>query len=122
MSKGKFFGGRVGVGLACALILLLGMWLPSATVLAAPEARGSALFEIHCVGCHPQGGNIIRRGKSLKARALKRHGYDTPATVIDIITQGRGLMSAYEDRLTPAEIETLATYVLDRAQENWQSE
>jgi cytochrome c6 len=122
MAKGKFSWSRVSVGLACTLIILLGMLLPSATGFAAPATSGHALFEIHCVGCHPNGSNIIRRGKSLKARALKRHGYDTPAAVVDIITRGQGLMSAYGDRLTPAEIETLATYVLEQAQENWPSE
>lgn len=87
----------------------------------SPTAETPAqLFEIHCAGCHANGGNIIRRGKNLKARAMARHGVDSPATVVAIITDGKGLMSAYGDRFTPEQVEALATYVWERSQDNWQ--
>lgn len=77
------------------------------------------LFELHCAGCHVNGGNIIRRGKNLKARALARNGIDSPAAVATLIRQGKGLMSAYGDRFTPDQVEALAAYVWQRSQENW---
>lgn len=90
-----------------------------ATKTGAGAAQPAQLFEVHCVGCHANGGNIIRRGKNLKARALKRYGYDDVASVADIITHGRGVMSAYKDRLTNEEIQTLAAYVLEQAEAGW---
>ncbi|NBQ36890.1 MAG: cytochrome C6, partial [Synechococcus sp.] len=50
------------------LLLMLGLWIAPAPAHAA--ADGAALFEAHCVGCHLNGGNIIRRGKTLKLKAL----------------------------------------------------
>jgi cytochrome c6 len=91
----------------------------SDTLLESVPDQSSQLFEIHCAGCHLNGGNIIRRGKTLKTKALKRYGYDNVAAVSTIITNGKGVMSAYADRLTPAEIEALATYVLEQAAQGW---
>lgn len=107
-------------------IVLLGLGHPSAWSApllpedaAASAQRPAQLFEVHCVGCHPNGGNIIRRGKNLKAKALKRYGYDDGASIADIIAHGKGVMSAYNDRLSPEEIQALATYVLEQAEAGW---
>ena len=78
------------------------------------------LFSVHCVGCHPNGGNIIRRGKTLQAKALNRYGYTDLAAVAQIITHGKGVMSAYGDLLSSEEIQALAGYVLEQAENNWQ--
>lgn len=93
-------------------------WADSPSPASPPAAE---LFEIHCAGCHPNGANIIRRGKNLQPKALKRHGYDSAAAIAILITNGKGLMSAYGDRLSPEEISRLANYVLDQAALNWKS-
>jgi cytochrome c6 len=49
----------------------------AATNLEASQTNAPALFDVQCAGCHPNGGNIIRRGKNLKLRALKRQGMDS---------------------------------------------
>lgn len=113
----------------CGVILAGAVLLPSwpawadATV-AEPQLEPTVdppaqLFAVHCAGCHPNGGNIIRRGKTLKAKALQRYGYDDIDSIAGIITNGKGVMSAYGDRLTPAEIEALAQYVQDQAATGW---
>ncbi len=114
---------------ALALVLTLGVMalnpLPVFAEVVAPEAltpgadQPAQLFEVHCVGCHPNGGNIIRRGKNLTARALKRYGYDDVNAVADIINHGKGVMSAYGDRLMTDEIQSLAAYVLEQAKAGW---
>ncbi|NJN21277.1 MAG: cytochrome C6 [Leptolyngbya sp. RL_3_1] len=103
-------------------MLGLGLGHPPMALAAppAPAQPPAALFELHCAGCHPNGSNIIRRGKSLQPKALKRHGVDSVAAIATLITQGKGLMSAYGDRLSPEEIQTLAAYVWARSQEHWQ--
>jgi len=89
--------------------------------LSAPSAvdDGAKLFEFHCAGCHVNGGNIIRRGKNLRLKALKRHGYDSVESIVDIVTHGKNNMSAYSDRISEQDIDKLAKYVLNQAENNW---
>jgi cytochrome c6 len=100
------------------LLLVGGWWLPK-LALAAPLSDAPELFATHCAGCHLRGGNIIRRGKNLKLNALERNGYTTPAAITEIIAQGKGNMSAYQERLSAEEIDSLATYVWEQAQQGW---
>ena len=67
----------------------------------------------------PQGGNIIRRGKNLKAKALKRNHVDSQDAIVSLVTHGKGNMSAYGDRLTTEEIAAVSQYVLEKAATNW---
>ena len=117
----------LGYWLSCLLLLVccwslaaLPAFADTAPAAAAPSAQ--ALFQAQCAGCHAHGGNIIRRGKNLKQRALKRHGVDSVEAISALITNGKGAMSAYQDRLSTAEIDQLAHYVWTQAETNWQSE
>ncbi|MDX2096176.1 MAG: c-type cytochrome, partial [Leptolyngbyaceae cyanobacterium bins.59] len=77
---------------------------------------GAQLFEAHCAGCHLKGGNIVRRGKTLKLKALQKNQVDTVDAIVNLVTNGKNNMSAYKDRLTLEEIATVSTYVLEQAQ------
>lgn len=102
------------LSLCCGwLMLTSAAWADTASV--APPT----LFETHCVGCHVGGGNIVRRRKTLKQRALQRNGVDSIDAIAELITYGKGAMSAYGDRLTAEEIDLLAHYVWQQAQNNW---
>ncbi|MCM1984318.1 c-type cytochrome [Lyngbya confervoides] len=85
--------------------------------MAAPEP--TQLFEVHCAGCHPHGGNIVRRGKTLKLKALQKNGVDSPDAVAALIAQGKNSMSAFADRLSAPEITALADHVWIQAQQGW---
>lgn len=89
-------------------------------LVLADELNSAKLFEINCAGCHPKGGNIIRRGKTLKLKDLKKFKMDSFGAVTDIVTNGKGNMSAYKDRLTEQEINAVASYVFEQAEKNWQ--
>ncbi|MGD1901764.1 MAG: c-type cytochrome [Geitlerinemataceae cyanobacterium] len=109
-----------------AIAVCVGTWWAAPAIAAdfavAPDAdlgNGAAVFETSCAGCHVNGGNIIRRGKNLKARALKRNRAETSEAIEDLVTNGKGIMSAYGDRLSAAEIRDVAAYVLDRANADW---
>lgn len=80
---------------------------------------GAQVFEVHCVGCHINGGNIVRRGKNLKLKTLQRNKVDSIEAIGQIVANGKGIMSAYGDRLTPQEIEAVAAYVLEQAEQGW---
>ncbi|MDJ0737379.1 MAG: c-type cytochrome [Nostocaceae cyanobacterium] len=89
------------------------------TALAANPANGAKIFTVHCAGCHINGGNIVRRGKNLKMRALKKYGMDSQDAIVNIVANGKNNMSAYKDRLTEAEIQAVAKYVLEQAAKGW---
>ena len=87
--------------------------------LAADAPDGAKIFETQCAGCHINGGNIIRRGKNLKQKALKKYGMDSIEAIANIVTNGKGNMSAYKDRLTNEEIQAVSAYVLNQAEAGW---
>lgn len=115
--------------IALFIALLMLMLFPSAVnadvdeTIADPadnaEVAPAQLFEMNCAGCHANGGNIIRRGKTLKLRSLQRNRMDSVDAIKTIVTQGKNNMSAYGDRLSPAEIEAVAVYVWQQAQADW---
>lgn len=79
----------------------------------------ASLFTQNCAGCHARGGNVVRRSKTLKQKALKRYGYDSIERIEQIITNGKGVMSGYGDRLSSAEIGAIAQYVKNQAESGW---
>lgn len=102
---------------------LIGVWLGinlSPAWAAPPEVLdGAMLFENYCAGCHPKGGNIIRRSKTLKLKSLKRDSYDTLEPLTGIVTQGQNNMPGFADKLDNAQVETVAQFVLEQASHNW---
>ena len=105
------------LSILCSWLLLMPVTMANAGELTSSTAP--ALFDAHCAGCHIGGGNIVRRRKTLKQRALERNGVDSVAAIANLITNGKGAMSAYQDRLTTAEIDQLAQYVWQQAQKDW---
>ena len=111
------------VGVSCAAPV----WADTAVAAVAEhgaegdgaEGNGAVLFAANCAGCHPKGGNIIKRGKTLKLKPLKKRHLDSVDAIATLVTHGKGLMSAYGETLTPEEIQTVSTYVWDHAQRNW---
>ncbi|MEO0845499.1 MAG: c-type cytochrome [Cyanobacteria bacterium J06648_1] len=91
-------------------------------VMAAPATNldnGAAVFKANCAACHAKGGNIVRRGKNLKLKTLHKRQVDTEAAIASLVTNGKGIMSAYGDKLTATEIADVSAYVLTRAEQGW---
>lgn len=99
-----------------AIALFIFSTTPSA---AADTDAGAKLFETHCAGCHPQGGNIIRRGKTLKQAALQRNKVDTLEAIATLVTNGKNNMPAFQERLSLGEINEVSAYVLEQAAQGW---
>ncbi|ACK69335.1 cytochrome c class I [Gloeothece citriformis PCC 7424] len=106
--------------LVCLFIILL-VSLGSFPLVGLTEeiGQGEQLFQTYCVGCHPNGNNIIRRGKTLKSQALKRYKMDSLEAITNLVTYGKNNMSAFQDRLSQPEIESVARYVLEQAEKDW---
>ncbi|MEG3898929.1 MULTISPECIES: c-type cytochrome [unclassified Microcoleus] len=77
------------------------------------------VFSANCAGCHINGSNIIRRGKNLKQKALKKYGMDSIANISNLVTNGKGIMPAYKDRLSEQQIIDVSAYVLSQAETDW---
>jgi cytochrome c6 len=96
------------------------VWASDLTTDTAAQSRsGSEIFVTHCVGCHPNGGNIIRRWKGLHQGALRRNQVNSVDAIATLVRNGKGLMSAYANRLTEDEIQTVAAYVFEQAENDW---
>jgi cytochrome c6 len=80
---------------------------------------GAQLFQNNCAGCHVNGGNILRRSKTLKLAALERNGITGPGAIATIAAQGRGQMSGYGTVLGDGGAEAVAAYVWAQAQAGW---
>lgn len=104
------------MAVAVATIVLFSFTFSAA---ATESESGSKIFQVNCAGCHANGGNIVRWGKTLKKQALRRNKVDSLPAVVWLVTQGKNNMPAYSGRLTSQEIDTVSKYVLRRAEENW---
>ena len=104
------------IGLGAIVFLISSFTLPA---FAADLTSGAKLFDVQCAGCHANGGNIVRRGKTLKLKALQQNGYATEAAIAEIVTNGKNNMSAYKDRLNQAQIQDVSAYVLAQAKKGW---
>lgn len=92
---------------------------PEMTDASSAASSAATLFEQNCAGCHINGGNVIRRGKNLKKKAMVRNGYGDVDAIAQIITNGKGIMSAYGDRLNGEEIRAIAGYVHEQSESGW---
>ena len=82
-------------------------------------ATAAEVFSANCAGCHINGGNIIKRGKNLKQKALKKYGMDSIANISNLVTNGKGIMPAYKARLSEQQIIDVSAYVLSQAEIDW---
>jgi mono/diheme cytochrome c family protein len=93
--------------LAVALLLLC---------VPAMRAQGTAEpnYKAKCAGCHGPDGS----GNTAPGKALGVHDFQSPdvqketdAQLVDIISNGKGKMPKYSDKLKDTEIKDLAAYV-----------
>lgn len=89
------------------------------TAIAADTTNGAKVFSVQCAGCHINGSNIVRRGKNLKLKALKKYGMDSIEAISSLVANGKNNMPAYQDRLSEQAIQDVATYVLEQAEKGW---
>lgn len=104
------------------------VWGMQSTAWAAETDQ---LFALQCAGCHTGGGNIIEANKTLQLRDLEKYGLDSVQQLYDLIYTGAGRMPGYGEgcqgklqctfgkRFTNQEVQDMAEYVLQRAQEGW---
>jgi len=120
---------RLHQWLVALLALFLGWWIvwpgPALGLEVAAkspdslEERGGALFVQHCAGCHLNGGNVIRRGKTLRLAALRRAGLESGEDVARVASVGQGQMGGYGEVLGPGGAEAVGDWVWRQALADW---
>ncbi|NJK28326.1 MAG: c-type cytochrome [Coleofasciculaceae cyanobacterium SM2_3_26] len=92
--------------------------------IAADAAAGKQIFNNACTQCHMGGGNVVIRNKTLKVDALEKylanfgteHNLDA---IIYQVTNGKNAMPRFKGRLSTEQIENVAAYVLEQAEQGW---
>ncbi|VAW90297.1 hypothetical protein MNBD_GAMMA17-1456 [hydrothermal vent metagenome] len=88
----------------CKTLLSIALLFSTASFAVAAELPGEALFKQKCSLCHAI-------DKKKLGPALKR--MSSEAEILrEVISTGKGMMPAYEGKLTTAEIDMLVEYLL----------
>lgn len=125
--------GRTSRQPALALVSMLSccVMLSSQPAMAFDGDGASSFTSRGCVGCHAVGGNVVAPSATLFTNDLTKNGLNTKEDVSNLIALGRGKMPGYGEacapkgactfgaRLDADEIDALATYVLERAANDW---
>jgi cytochrome c6 len=83
--------------------------------LAKNLENGEILFLQNCNVCHKNRNNLIIPEKNLKKEALETNGMYNLEAIVYQITNGKNAMPAFGGRLTDIQIQTIAEYVLEKA-------
>ncbi len=91
----------------------------SSPAFAGDAASGGKIFSANCAACHAGGNNVIMANKTLKKEALAQYGMNSIAAITTQVTKGKNAMPAFGGRLSAAQIEDVATYVLAQSEKGW---
>ncbi len=101
-------------------VLLLGIAIFTfAFSSPALAADGAALFKANCAACHAGGKNLVNPAKTLKKTDLEKYGMYSSEAIITQVTKGKGAMPAFGKKLKAGQIEDIAAYVLEQADNGW---
>ena len=92
---------------------------PDSALAAGNPAKGKMVFNANCNACHAGGKNIINRDKNLSKEALEKYGMYSAEAIITQVTNGKPPMPSFRRRLNAQQIEDVAAYVLDKADQGW---
>lgn len=106
----------LSIALLAFAIFTVGFGRPA---LAGDAAKGAQLFSANCAACHIGGGNVVMAMKTLKKEALEKYGMNSIEAITTQVTKGKNAMPAFKGRLNPAQIEDVATYVLEQSAKDW---
>lgn len=91
----------------------------SRPVLAADATGGAKIFSANCAACHAGGRNVIMADKTLKQEALLKYNMNSIDAIANQVANGKNAMPAFKGRLSQAQIEDVASYVLVQSEKGW---
>lgn len=101
-----------------AVVMALGVWLVPAAQ-AADLGHGAQIFGTNCAACHIGGGNVVNGAKTLKKADLETYDMASIEAIRTQVTKGKAAMPAFLGRLSPEDIDDVAAYVLNQAEQGW---
>jgi cytochrome c6 len=105
--------------LAAAVGILLCWCSVSMPAFAADMVHGGQVFASNCAACHIGGGNVVNAAKTLKISDLEQYEMASIEAIKNQVTNGKNAMPAFAGRLTEADIDDVAAYVLEQAENGW---
>jgi len=105
------------LAIGAALGLMAAVVAGGRPALAADLENGESVFLGNCAACHSGGNNSVVAEKTLKKAAIEQYltgGYNAGAIKTQV-TNGKGSMPAFGDKLGPDDIDDVAAYVLDQS-------
>jgi cytochrome c6 len=99
-------------------LIALGVFMGAAPAIAGDVANGAKVFANNCAACHMGGGNAVNAAKTLKKIDLEANSMLSLEAIKTQVTNGKMAMPAFS-RLSDAEIEDVASYVLDQTEKGW---
>jgi cytochrome c6 len=95
------------------LVLILMTVCLSFSTVGAEENTGEALFNQHCVACHPGGGNIMNPQKTLHSGDLTANNIAKPEDIVAVMRNpGPGMPKFDKEKIPDNFAERLAEYIL----------
>lgn len=87
--------------------------------LAGDAANGAKIFGANCAACHMGGKNVVNAAKTLSKADLAKYNMNSIEAIVTQVTNGKGAMPSFRGRLNAAQIEDVATYVLEKSEQGW---
>ncbi|MEL6581398.1 MAG: c-type cytochrome [Cyanobacteria bacterium J06621_12] len=101
------------------VLLTAAMFTLATPALAGDAASGAKIFSANCAACHAGGRNVIQGEKTLQKGALEKYEMNSLDAITYQVNNGKNAMPAFKGRLTDAQIDDVATYVLSQAEKGW---
>ena len=106
--------------LSTLLVFLAAAMFTFATpAVAGDAASGAKIFSANCAACHAGGRNVVNGAKTLQKDALDKYEMNSLEAITNQVNNGKNAMPAFRGRLTDAQIDDVATYVLSQAENGW---
>ena len=101
------------------VFLTAAMFTFSTPAIAGDAASGAKIFSANCAACHAGGNNVVNGAKTLKKDALDKYEMNSLEAITYQVNNGKNAMPAFKGRLTDAQIDDVATYVMSQAEAGW---
>ena len=101
------------------VFLTVAMFTFAIPAIAGDAASGAKIFSANCAACHAGGNNVVNGAKTLKKEALDKYEMNSLEAITYQVNNGKNAMPAFKGRLTDAQIDDVATYVLSQAEKGW---
>lgn len=107
-----FFSDRTSPLVSAAAIAAIGLMLWQ-TPLHAAGNPGEAKFKEHCSACHPNGGNIVKKDRTLLRKDREKHGVKTSQDIIKTMRNpGEGMTPFDKKTVSDKDAKAIADYII----------